>query len=138
MKFKLSINNLLSGLIILVVLIGIFKIGKLGSKNERKQEISSTGVSINTVKEIKITAKQFSFNPNPIKLKLNEPIRFRITSQDVIHGFSVPELGIDKIIEPGKETVFDFKPTKTGKFLLLCSVQCGTDHTGMRGSIIVE
>lgn len=138
MKFKLTINHLLFGLLVLVVIIGFFKIGSPNDKSSRKQEISTTGVSTNNIKEIKITAKKFSFNPNPIKLKLNEPIRFRLTTDDVAHGFSVPELGIDKIIEPGKEIVFDFTPTQTGKFLLMCSVQCGTGHTGMRGSIVVE
>lgn len=138
MKLKLSINYLLFGLLVLAILIGISKISPLNNKNLRKQEISTAGVSTNNVKEIKIITKRFLFSPNPVKLRLNEPIRFRITSQDVVHGFSVPELGIDKIIEPGKEIIFDFIPTKIGKFLLLCSVQCGTGHTGMRGSIVVE
>lgn len=137
-KFKLTINNLILLLLIIVVLVVVFKIGQSGSKSERKQEISATGVSTKNVREINIIAKQFSFSPNPIRLKLNEKIRLRITSADVTHGFSVPELGIDQIIEPGKETVIDFQPTKKGTFTLFCSVTCGTGHSGMRGSIIVD
>ncbi len=138
MKIKLTIYHLLFGLLALIIVIGVLKATPVGSKNLGKQEISTTAASANNIKELTVTARQFSFSPNAIKLKLNQPVRFRITSQDVTHGFSVPELGIDKIIEPGKETTFDFTPTRAGKFLLLCSVQCGTGHTGMRGSIIVE
>ena len=138
MKFKLIINHIILGLLAIIVITVLFKVNQSAIKNERKQEISSDGLEISSIKEMNITAKRFSFSPNPIKLKLNEKVRLKITSADVIHGFSVPELGIDEIIEPGKETVFEFTPTKRGKFILLCSVQCGVGHTGMKSSITVE
>ncbi len=138
MKFKLAINNLILLLPVIVVLIVVFKISPCGSKNERKQEISAVGISTNSIKEINITAKQFSFSPNPIKLKLNERVKLKITSTDVIHGFSAPELNIDEVISPGKETIIDFTPSKKGTFTLLCSITCGTGHSGMRGNIIIE
>lgn len=90
------------------------------------------------VRKINITAKQFSFTPNLIKLKVNEPVRLLVNSEDVTHGFTVPQLGIDRIVEPGKETAIEFTPDRKGTYSLLCSVQCGTGHTGMRASIIVE
>lgn len=138
MKFKLLINNLILLLPVIVVLIVVFKISPFASKNERKQEISAAGVSTNSIKEISIVAKQFSFSPNPIKLKFNERVKLKITSTDVIHGFSVPELNIDEVISPGKETIIDFMPSKKGTFTLLCSITCGTGHSGMRGNIIIE
>jgi len=134
MKF----NNLILLLPVIVILIVVFKINPFSGTNERKQEISASGVSTNNIKEISITAKQFSFSPNPIKLKLNERVKLKITSIDVIHGFSVPELSIDEVVSPGKETVIDFTPTKEGIFTLLCSITCGTGHSGMRGKIIVD
>lgn len=138
MKFKMTINNLILLLLITVVLVVVFKIGQSGSKSERKQEISATAAATNNTKDVKITAKRFSFSPNPIKLKLKERIRLVITSVDVTHGFSVPELGIDEVINPGRETIIDFTPTKKGVFTLLCSVTCGTGHSGMRDKIIIE
>ena len=138
MKSKSAINNLILLLPVIVVLIVVFKINPLGNKNERKQGISETGVSTNNIKEISIIAKQFSFSPNPIKLKFNERVKLKITSTDVIHGFSAPELNIDEVISPGKETIIDFTPSKKGTFTLLCSITCGTGHSGMRGNIIIE
>lgn len=135
---KPTINNLILLLPVIIVLIVVFKISPFSSKNERKQEISPAGVFTDSIKEINITAKQFSFSPNSIKLKFNKRVRLKITSTDVIHGFSVPELGIDEVISPGKETIIDFKPTKKGTFTLLCSITCGVGHSGMRGGIIVD
>ncbi len=134
MKF----NNLMLLLPVIVVLIIVFKISPPSSINNRKQEISIDGASTNSIKKISITAKQFSFSPNPINLKFNERVKLKITSTDVIHGFSVPELGIDEIINPGKETVFEFTPTKKGTFTLLCSITCGVGHSRMRGNIVVD
>lgn len=138
MKINIPINYLLFGLLIVVVVIGILRTGRTAGTRTGKQGISTTGASTEKLKEIKVVAKRFSFSPNPITLKLNETVRFRLSSEDVAHGFSVPELGIDQTIEPGKETVFEFTPTAKGKFLLMCSLECGTGHTGMRGTIVVE
>src|ERR1051326_2190798 len=34
-------------------------------------------------------AQTFSFSPDPIEVPANQPITFRLTSSDVIHGFQV-------------------------------------------------
>lgn len=140
MKVQLSINTIIFGLFLILIVVMYFKINVSSANKVRKQEISPRGLttSNNKIREINIFAKQFNFSPNPIRLNLNQPVRLLISSQDVTHGFSVPELGIDEIINPGKETVFEFTPTKKGTFILLCSIVCGTGHTGMRGKLIVE
>ena len=139
MKFNLSFNAIIIGILLLLFVI-FFRRGKQNfTSGQRKQEISQTAAfTEKDTREIRITTKQFSFSPDIIRLKLNEKVRFRIRSEDVAHGFSLPELGIDEVILPGKETIIDFQATKRGKFTLLCSVQCGAGHSGMRGTIIVE
>ncbi len=140
MKIKISLNTFIFALLLILVVVVLLKV-KLSSPNTRgAQGISSAAASTTQTKlrEINVITKRYSFSPSPIRLKLNEPVRFRITSQDVSHGFSVPELGIDETITPGKETVFEFTPTKKGTFTLLCSVICGPGHSGMRGQIIVN
>lgn len=91
----------------------------------------------NTV-EFNVTAKQFSFEPNPIRVKLGDRVRLNITSIDVTHGFSLPDFGISEVLEPGKTTSVEFIANKKGRFAFYCSIVCGAGHTGMRGNIIVE
>lgn len=140
MKLKMPLNTILFGLLILVMVIFIVKVKLPENSKEPKSGISESAASTTNknIREIKVTAKRFSFSPDVIRLSLNEKVQFRITSEDVTHGFSVPELGIDQIIEQGKETAIDFQPTKKGTYRLLCSVTCGTGHSEMRGSIIIE
>ena len=133
-------KTILFGLLVLFVIIFLVKLTLPENSKEPKPGISNEAVSTTneSIQEINIIAKEFSFSPRNIRISLNKKVRFRITSDDVTHGFSLPELGIDQVIEPGKETVIDFQPTKKGTFTLLCSVACGVGHTGMKGSIIIE
>ena len=140
MKLRISFSTLIIGLLVIIVLLAIFILRSAKPTNERSPEISSetTRSPNENIQEIQIIAKQFSFSPNQIKLKLNEQVRFRITSEDVNHGFSLPDFGIDQVIEPGKETIVDFHASRKGAFSFVCSVICGTGHSSMRGMIIIE
>jgi len=140
MKLRISFSTLLIGLFVIIVLLAIFILRSGKPANERNPEISSVAARSprENIREIQIRAKQFSFSPNQIKLKLNEQVKFLITSEDVTHGFSLPDFGIDQAIEPGKETMVDFHASRKGTFSFVCSVTCGTGHSGMRGTIIIE
>lgn len=138
MKFRISLNAIIIVAVVLAVL--AFALLKKPVNRTASSGISSAGVSTKALiaREIKVTAKKYSFSPNPIRLKLNEQVRLRITSDDVPHGFAILELGIDQALEPGKESVVNLQPTKKGTFTVMCSIACGSGHADMRGSIIVE
>jgi cytochrome c oxidase subunit 2 len=60
-----------------------------------------------------------------------------MTSQDVIHSFFVPAFRVKQDVLPGRDTEIWFRATKAGVFPLLCAEYCGTDHSMMRGRIVV-
>lgn len=66
-----------------------------------------------------------------------QPIHLLMSSQDVIHSFFVPAFRVKKDVVPGRNTDIWFQATRTGVFPLLCAEYCGTDHSMMRGKIIV-
>ena len=68
---------------------------------------------------------------------VDKPVRLVMTSQDVIHSFFVPAFRVKQDVLPGRDTEIWFKATKTGVFPLLCAEYCGTDHSMMRGRIVV-
>lgn len=90
------------------------------------------------LKVISITAKQWSFDPNPIKVKKGDLVRLEITSIDVAHGFALPDFNIDEVLEPGKKVSVEFLADKTGSFPFFCSISCGRGHYDMSGMLIVE
>jgi cytochrome c oxidase subunit 2 len=90
-----------------------------------------------TPRVIAITAQKFRYEPEQITLKLNEPVVFRLSSLDVVMGFSVPDFGVRGTIIPGQTTEVAMTPTKTGEFIFLCDVFCGSGHENMEGSFRV-
>ena len=74
---------------------------------------------------------------NTTETQINK-IRLKLTAEDVVHGFSILELGVDETIEPGKETVVEFTADRKGTFRFFCSVECGEGHLAMQGKLIVE
>lgn len=93
---------------------------------------------IGDVKEIFVTAKQFEFTPNPIKVKKGDKVLLHVKSIDVTHGFQIPEYDINKPIKPGETVDIEFIADKPGTFTVYCSIFCGEGHPRMRGQLIVE
>jgi cytochrome c oxidase subunit 2 len=63
---------------------------------------------------------------------VDEPIEFRITSEDVIHSFWVPEWRMKQDAVQGITTRTVVKPTKLGTFPVVCTELCGLGHSTMR------
>ena len=88
--------------------------------------------------EVRISAKKFEFHPNKATVKLGQPVVLVLTSEDRIHGFKMPDLGIRTDIVPGQETRAPLTPGKAGSFTFFCDVFCGDGHEDMDGTLVVE
>ena len=88
-------------------------------------------------KVIKITAKKFNYTPGEVKLKKGVPVILEFRTQDVLMGFNLPDFNASADIVPGKTTRLRLVPDKTGTFVFLCDVFCGTGHEEMNGKLIV-
>ena len=74
---------------------------------------------------------------NELHVPVGRDVKLIMTSQDVIHSFFVPAFRLKQDVVPGRYTVAWFRPTKPGTYHLFCTQYCGTQHSGMIGSIVV-
>ena len=88
-------------------------------------------------KVIKITAKKFNYTPGEVKLKKGVPVILEFRTQDLLMGFNLPDFNARADIVPGKTTRLRLVPDKTGTFVFLCDVFCGTGHEDMSGTLVV-
>ena len=90
------------------------------------------------IKEFSLTAKRFEFTPSTITVKKGDHVKLKITALDFSHGFALPDFGVAKQLEQGKETVVEFTASRAGTFTFFCNIFCGAGHTDMKGQLIVE
>ena len=74
---------------------------------------------------------------NELHVPVDRDVKLIMTSQDVIHSFFVPAFRMKQDVLPGRYTVAWFRATKPGTYHLFCAEYCGTQHSGMIGSIVV-
>jgi cytochrome c oxidase subunit II len=74
---------------------------------------------------------------NELHVPVGRDVKLIMTSQDVIHSFFVPVFRVKQDVLPGRYTVLWFRATKPGTYHLFCAQYCGTQHSGMIGSIVV-
>ena len=74
---------------------------------------------------------------NELHVPVGRDVKLIMTSQDVIHSFFVPAFRMKQDVVPGRYTVAWFHATKAGTYHLFCAQYCGTQHSGMIGSIVV-
>lgn len=74
---------------------------------------------------------------NELHVPVGRKVKLIMASEDVIHSFFIPEFRIKADVLPGKYTTLWFEATKPGTYHLFCAEYCGTNHSGMIGSIIV-
>jgi len=118
--------------------IELFITGSLPKKDILSTPLSGEVVEETVVKEFTMTAKQWVFIPDTIKVKEGDNVVLNIKSIDVAHGIGILEFGVNEYLSPGNTVKIEFTADKKGEFGFFCNVQCGAGHAGMRGKIIVE
>ncbi len=74
---------------------------------------------------------------NSLHVPTGQPIRLKLTSEDVIHSFYAPVFRLKQDAIPGRYTEVWFEATKPGTYHLFCAEYCGAEHSKMIGSIVV-
>lgn len=75
-----------------------------------------------------------------IEVTKGDVVVFKLTSSDVVHGFSLKDFGVylTSGIEPGKATYVSFTADKIGNFTFSCNAICGDMHQNMQGTVVVK
>lgn len=74
----------------------------------------------------------------PIRVKAHLPVLFRLTSIDVHHSFSIPELRVlPNDVTPGRWAEVRLEPQEPGTYTILCYTVCGKEHISMDAELQV-
>jgi cytochrome c oxidase subunit 2 len=74
---------------------------------------------------------------NEVHLPTNQPVRFIMVSEDVIHDVYIPALRLKHDVLPQRYTSMWFNADRPGTYHLFCAEYCGTKHSAMVGQAIM-
>jgi cytochrome c oxidase subunit 2 len=68
---------------------------------------------------------------------VNRPVKMIMSSEDVLHGFFIPNFRVKSDVVPGMYTYVWFEAKVPGIHQIFCTEYCGTSHSGMLGRVVV-
>ena len=74
---------------------------------------------------------------NELHVPVGRPVKLIMTSEDVIHNFSIPAMRVKADVIPGRFVQIWFEPTTPGTYQIFCAEYCGTQHSRMTGQVVV-
>jgi cytochrome c oxidase subunit 2 len=95
---------------------------------------------------VRVEGRQFSWRfhypaerrqSTELVLPKDQPIEFRVNSDDVLHDFWVPAFRLKTDAVPGLTTKIRLTPDKLGRFEVVCAELCGLGHATMRNNVRV-
>ena len=84
---------------------------------------------------IRTNVNPYRFAPDTLNLQLGKTYLLVFAKSNEFHTFTVPELNVDILINPGKDVQQFITPSKAGTFKLICTPYEGL---GMVGQVIVQ
>ncbi|HSG44682.1 MAG TPA: cytochrome c oxidase subunit II [Anaerolineales bacterium] len=94
---------------------------------------------------VNVTGRQWSWSfeyengvvSDTLYMPVGKQVHLKMTSNDVIHSFWVPEFRVKQDLVPGRVTDLWITPTEEGEYAVRCAELCGTTHYGMVKPAIV-
>ena len=108
---------------------------------QKIEDFNAYGVSgevVEEIREIRVEAVKYEFNPPIIVVNSGERVRIKLNSADADHGFAIEEIGFDLKGEKGMVTEKEFTAPEPGVYVIKCSVYCGLGHNNMAGTLVVK
>jgi cytochrome c oxidase subunit 2 len=102
-------------------------------------EFGHPGVTVTADGRVRasVVANMYSFTPDPIEVPARRPVTFRVTSEDVLHGFQVVGTNANTMAIPGYVSEFTVTFEAPGEYLIVCNEYCGLMHHAMVGKVMV-
>jgi cytochrome c oxidase subunit 2 len=75
---------------------------------------------------------------NEIHIPTGEPVRFEVSSEDVIHSFWVPQLAPKIDMIPGRTNSIVVTATRSGRYRGQCAEFCGLQHANMAFFVVAQ
>lgn len=96
-----------------------------------------TAVEPNGSVTVRLIAEQYDFVPRCVRIPAATPVKFRLTSADVVHGFLLPDTNVNTMVVPGFVAEVRTSFAVPGEYAMPCHEFCGLGHQAMWAHVSV-
>ena len=105
--------------------------GHMGGGHDESSDVAADA------RRIEVTAKSFEFDPDEIRVDAGENVAIVLTSEDILHDFTIDELDAHVAADRGETEEGGFTANEPGRYTYYCTVP-GHRDAGMEGTLVVE
>lgn len=116
---------------------GADKDGAMGDDMGHDGGHGDTSEVADGARRIEVTARSFAFDPAEITVTAGEDIAIVLTSEDLLHDFTIDELDAHVAADKGETSEGGLRADEPGRYTYYCEVP-GHREAGMEGTLIVE
>jgi cytochrome c oxidase subunit II len=80
---------------------------------------------------VRLVGAQYGFVPRCVRVPADTPVKFRLTSADVVHGFLLPNTNVNTMVVPGFVAEVRTRFARAREYDMPCNEYCGLGHHGM-------
>ena len=112
--------------------------GGMGSMMGRGDTERSGAPPVSGARELRVSAREFSFSPAEIRLRVGEAVNVVFDNQgSMFHTMTISGLGVDLRANDGDQIGAALPGDRAGSYPFICMVS-GHADAGMRGTVIVS
>lgn len=126
-KIKLGVIALLALTAILLAACG-------GGGEPAAEALAEDDPEAQNARQVDLIATNFKFDQDEYRVKQGEAVKFTLVNEEGMHALSIKGLGVD--LRDGESAVII--PKKAGTYSIICTLPCGSGHSTMRSTLIVE
>ncbi len=110
---------------------GMVDDGDMGDGHDESSDVADDA------RRIEVTATSFEFDPDEIRVDAGEDVAIVLTSEDILHDFTIDELDAHVAADRGETEVGGLTADEPGRYTYYCTVT-GHREAGMEGTLVVE
>lgn len=93
--------------------------------------------AVEGARRIEVNATSFAFDPDEIEITAGEDVAIVLSSEDILHDFTVDGLDVHVAAERGETAEGGLRADEPGEYTYYCTI-AGHRDAGMAGTLIVE
>ena len=111
--------------------------GTMGGGHDGGRAHDETSPVADGARRIEVTATSFEFDPDEITVTAGEDIAIVLTSEDLLHDFTIDELDAHVAADADETNEGGLRADEPGRYTFYCTI-AGHRAAGMEGTLVVE